>query len=539
MGVWDRRQGIAAIAFGVVLAMGLTSTSISAASGATHLAPRQAPAPHDTLAITASILYQGTAGTGEAYVYLADSHAALTNPVLVIEGFDIDNSMGWEELYTLLNREGLIETIRAYGFDAVVLNFTDGVDYIQRNAFVIVELIEQVNALIFPGTDIALMGASMGGLAGRYALAYMETQGLEHNTRTFISFDGPQKGANIPLGIQYWVAFFAPYSDDAAVLLAGLDSPAGRQMLVYHHTDPPTAMPTTDPLRAELLADLAAVGEYPLDCRKVAVANGSGMGQGQGFSPGDQIIQWEYEGFLVDVIGNVWALPDAGEQLIFHGLMDPILLPADELMVTVSGTGPYDTAPGGWRASMAQMDSTEAPYGDIIALYPNHCYMPTISSLALDTDDLFYDIAGDPDLLSHTYFDAVYFPAENQEHVLVTPENADWLLSEILWGTSAGIVAADHWMCRTPVIRAIHPNPARGAVQIHLSLPQPGHAHLSVYDIAGRMVAEVAETYRPAGDHRLTWDGTDAQGRQVGVGVYLCRLRVHDRVTTRPVIVVR
>ena len=99
--------------------------------------------------------------------------------------------------------------------------------------------------------------------------------------------------------------------------------------------------------------------------------------------------------------------------------------------ITVSGTLPYDGAPGGSRASMAQMDAVPAPYGDIVALHPSHCFIPTISALALATTDPFYDIAGDASLLAHTPFDAVYFPATNQPHVTITPENAAWFLSEI------------------------------------------------------------------------------------------------------------
>ena len=78
---------------------------------------------------------------------------------------------------------------------------------------------------------------------------------------------------------------------------------------------------------------------------------------------------------------------------------------------------------------MAQADSTEAPYGDIVALQPSHCFIPTISALDLATSDLFYDIAGEPDLLAMTPFDAVYFPAENEEHVAITAQNAEQFAS--------------------------------------------------------------------------------------------------------------
>src|SRR5690606_38003919 len=244
------------------------------------------PAPHDTLQITASIPYGGQFGSARAYVYLADGHTELTKPVIAVEGFDLDNSLDWDDLYALLNRENLLEDLRADGYDAVVVDFDDAVTFVQRNAFTIVELLQQVDSMVPPGTSVALAGASMGGLCGRYALAYMEHNGIEHHVRTFVSFDSPQNGANIPLGIQYWLYFFADDAEEAAQLLALLNEPAARQMLAYHYTDPPTSTGSADPLRAQLHAELQSLGDYPSQPRLVAVANGSGTQANQGFNAG-------------------------------------------------------------------------------------------------------------------------------------------------------------------------------------------------------------------------------------------------------------
>ncbi len=482
------------------------------------------PAPDDTLQITASIPYQSIAGTGEAYVYLAEEHASITNPVVVIEGFDLDNSMNWDELYALLNREQLLENLRALGYDAVVLNFDDAVTHIQRNAYVAVELIEQIQATISPSQDFALVGASMGGLVGRYALAHMETNGPEHRARTFISFDSPQKGASIPLGIQYWLSFFADDSEEAGALLATLDTPGARQMLVYHHTDPPGGTGQVDPLRVQLLNDFNVLGGYPSQPRKVAVANGSGAQVSQGFSAGSQIIDWEYTSFLVDVTGNVWATPFPGNGTIFQGLVDIIFLPEESQTVNVSGTLPYDNASGGWRNSMAQMDATSAPYGDIVALHPNHCFIPSVSALALDTSNLFYDIAGDVDILSHTPFDAVYFPSGNQGHVEINAENALWLLAEVQLGASSDVAEGDFVSAVRASIDAIAPNPSSGGARILLEIPRAGDARVAVHDVTGRQVALLADHSFAAGRTELPWDGLDRDGRSLAPGVYFIRL---------------
>jgi hypothetical protein len=480
----------------------------------------QAPLPDDTIAVTATIPYESGLGSGEAYVYLAPGHGTITQPAVVLEGFDIDNAMNWDELYALLNDENLIEDVRADGYDVIVFNFTDAKDYIQRNAFATVELIETVQSLTAPTTTFALLGASMGGLCARYALSYMETNAIPHRVRTYVSFDTPQNGANIPLGIQYWLDFFSDESAEAAALLASLDSPAARQMLVYHHQDPPTTTGVSDPLRGVLDGELAALGDYPTLTRNVAMSNGSSTMVGQGFQSGEQIIDWNYSSFLVDVVGNVWAVPDGSSAQILQAEIDPIFVSPDVLNVTVSGTSPYDNAPGGWRNSMAQMDSVEAPYGDIVALYDNHCFIPTVSALDLATSDLFYDVAGDPNVLALSPFDAVYFPAENQPHVDITPENKQWILDE-LQNTPTAVRPAS---APQPTLAQNIPNPFNPSTTISFSLPQQARVTLRVYDVGGALVTTLVDGPRPAGETRVTWKGTDAHGRRVGSGVYFIRL---------------
>jgi len=484
----------------------------------------EVPTPNDTLAITASIPYLGEYATGEAYIYYGESHVSLRNPVLIIEGFDLDNTMNWEELYEDLNQEGLIETLRTQGYDAVVLNFTEATDYIQRNSFVVVELIQYLNSLISPGADLAVIGASMGGLCGRYALTYMEDQGLDHNARTFLSFDVPHKGANIPLGIQYWVKLFSIESEDAAFLLERLSTPAARQMLVHFHTDPPGAAGESDPLFGGFFTDLDSLGGYPTGLRKVAVANGSGHMADQGFAPGEQIISYEYNSFLVDIVGNVWAVPDNAYHMIFDGLINRIWpLSDDELVAYVDGTKPYDSAPGGSRSTMAQMDSTEAPYGDIVALHESHCFIPTISALALDTDDLFYDIANDPDILAHSPFDTVYYPVANERHITITPESRNWFIDELDHGVLAGAegIAAPS---SGPVLERCRPSPFRGKTSIRFSVPRTGHVEIGVFDIRGRRVALLLDGIANPGWGHVTWDGKNGSGTLVSSGVYFCVL---------------
>ena len=488
-----------------------------------------APAPDDTLHVTGTVPYLGGVASGDAYVYLAPGRTHLVNPVIVVEGFDLDNSMNWDELYALLNQENLIETLRADGYDAVVLNFTDATDYLQRNAFVVMDLLQQVHALVGPQVTVALAGASMGGLVSRYALAYMETNGLPHYVRTFLSFDAPHLGADIPLGIQYWINFFSSQSASAATFLAELNRPAARQMLVYHYTDPAGNTGQADPLRGSFATDLAAVGSWPTQPRLVAIANGSDNGTGEPFAAGAQIIQWNYSDLVTGITGNVWAVPNVTSTKIFDGKIRVLFITTASQAVTVNSTQPYDNAPGGWRASMAQLDSVVAPYGDIVALYPNHCFIPTVSALAYGTSDLFHSIAADPNPVANTPFDAIYSQSANQEHVAITPQNAAWIRSEV----EAGVTAVEPVAGAGTGLRMPWPNPSSGAVRIGFSLSRPEAVDLRVFSVDGREVARVARGVWGAGMHEVAWNGRNSRGADAAPGVYFLRFASEGRVETR------
>src|SRR4029450_5304838 len=161
-----------------------------------------------------------------------------------------------------------------------------------------------------------------------------------------------------------------------------------------------------DPMRAAMLADFAAIGDYPSLPRRVAVANGSGSAQSQGFAPGAQLVRWVYTSLFVDVTGNVWALPDQVNGTIFEG-RQRILFSTTTENDPVTGTPPWAGAPGGFRTSLAELDAIPAPYGNIIAYHPAHCFVPVVAALALATTNPFFDVSGAPDPLALTPFDAI------------------------------------------------------------------------------------------------------------------------------------
>jgi len=405
------------------------------------------PKPHDTWQVKGNIEYEGDVASGKAYIYTTDSTTDIRNPVIIVEGFDPVNERNWDELYNIVNKEHLAERLRAVGHDLIILNFDNGADYIQRNAFLLVELIKKVNSVKYGSNQLVVIGASMGGLVSRYALAYMEKNNIPHDTRLFISFDSPQRGANIPLGIQYWLKFFKDNSEEVENGLKQINSIAAKQMLLVHYK---SDNEHANGLRTSFVEELDELS-YPSLLRKIAISNGSGFAIGQSFKPKEEILEYNGEKLLtvipvfipyntifplpvlVKIASRAWSVPINTEKTkVFYGRIwvDGIRVKEDDRHISNCDT-PFDNSPGGMTGTASQIAEGDTEIGRISTKHPNHCFIPSISSLDIDTEDFFHNIANDADILSKTPFDAIYYPKQNEDHITITPENAEYFINEI------------------------------------------------------------------------------------------------------------
>ncbi|MFH1160058.1 MAG: T9SS type A sorting domain-containing protein [bacterium] len=69
-----------------------------------------------------------------------------------------------------------------------------------------------------------------------------------------------------------------------------------------------------------------------------------------------------------------------------------------------------------------------------------------------------------------------------------------------------------------------YPNPFRDQTLIRYTLQESTQVQLDVSDIRGEPVLTLLNQRQHAGDHLVTWNGTDAQGKKVNPGIYLLRL---------------
>lgn len=372
-------------------------------------------------------------GTGEVFL---GCDGVLDRPVILVEGFDGENTIGWRQVVWGFRFSRFLNQLQNSGYDVIVLDFDDGTDFIQNNAAVLRDLLRQVNQMKVGSHENIVIGASMGGLVGRYELSRMETEQVPHEVGLFVAYDSPHQGANIPVGLQQLTAFFAtltsvvsfiPAIQDIQVQNAALASPASRQMIRQFQS------PLPDPLYVAFRAELAGFGNqgYPQLCRNVAMFDGSNNATGiDGYTQNYQRILEvrEYRIWLaleIDVWSNSTpvALPsnrvriDVG--LVFFGIPIIPLVSIHHGNLSLSPE-PLDRAPGGTLNTQEQVANGLGGFANTTTLgRPTHCFIPTVSALDINANpDLFYNVTNEnPVINGRTPFDAIYGMADNTRHV--------------------------------------------------------------------------------------------------------------------------
>ncbi|HRM47182.1 MAG TPA: hypothetical protein PLD64_12275, partial [Flavobacterium sp.] len=154
--------------------------------------------------ITATLAYNGGFSSAKVVIDYASSDRKIRRPLIVVEGFDqgaltnpeeefgitsyedfkriVGNSQSLELETLLKDQKDIYGNIIKYkDYDIIWVDWNNGTDYIQKNAYVLEEVIKWVNAeKLANGSSQSniVLGASMGGLIARYALKDMEDRGI-------------------------------------------------------------------------------------------------------------------------------------------------------------------------------------------------------------------------------------------------------------------------------------------------------------------------------------------------------------------------
>lgn len=484
-----------------------TATGLLAAGGEDGLCYPDKIEEFSTPPLTKCGVYQSGARALAYIRYANPDNPKITKPVIFVEGLDLGEraeranpntgevirhgDFGWDVLTTGIgpdpkDKENLVP-IKIYkhlpdlvdnftddGYDLILLDFADGAGLIQQNSQLLIKLIEWVNLVKEGCEQNVVIGASMGGMIARYALATMEQTDKNHDTRLYASFDAPHQGVNIPIGIQALMKSVHDgfnFIEGAREPLEKLQRPAPKQ-LVLHHID------ENNCLREDFVSEMDALG-YPENCRKVAIVSGSNQGIGgeQAPAPGTKMLDFNLIslGLPNPLFASFFELDIeiiASERKDYVGTQDVLDanltiqsiwgFPAFPISIFINGTGDHhiepsqygelSSLPGGKRNTIEEsltpilekvekwfplaaqaLPGINIPYTHLQS-QGQHSFTPSISALDVNTDDPYFDLEGNitPNNLNFdlTPFDAYYSQPENLQHVEVSEGVRDWTREE-------------------------------------------------------------------------------------------------------------
>lgn len=380
-------------------------------------------------------------------------------------------SQSWTDWRSIENSPAVLKQYRDSGFDIVYIDFWDGADFIENNAVVVKEAIKQIQQRLC-GKHIHIVGASMGALVAKRALTMLENDTLSQCIHSYTSFDGPHLGANIPLGLQATLNYYASVSGKLRDLRDRmLNRPASKQMLLVHYQN----QDQPHEFHRKYMADTNAQA-YPKLPWKFSVINGSNQMTNQNADnmqyliPGDSLMHFNIAQPLFDnikalakILGGktlhslASVLPESDAKLFLYARGVDGISNGFETVATFKTT--YKKETQFWvKHRDESFDHISGGMSDVTATFhnalrkqswlifsekytSNTCFIPTWSAMASDSvrlqnrKPLNITIGEHLLTLRNTPFDHYYSQSENQDHVYFEYQkngNADWLLTQLL-----------------------------------------------------------------------------------------------------------
>lgn len=391
------------------------------------------PAPDETWLLTPT-----TGNPGRAYLFRAGDGDRLSRPVLIAEGFPGRSSP--QKLAETLGQFDLLDRLRANGHDVIAVSFDRGTDLIQSNAGVIREAIATTRSRT---TDpLVVGGMSMGGLVVRYALAEMESEGVEHGAAVYLSIDSPHgRGAYTTVVGQWLVNHFTSLSPAYAGFAATIRTPANLQFIGLIEAGGRVA---PDPLRSQFLGDLHRIGSYPTRPVKLAVACGHGGGNSAS-PPTEPVFRWRSDG-IADI--TLAPMPVGASIEIARGATlgaptahpEPLVVSCDVCWETVPGalnvlnTQVFDvvrsivgtdTSDGADISDGADASDIDGPIATTLGTSSS---MPTVSALDLDINP---NAPVPPPGSGASPFDDYVCAGSNLMHLELSADMVEWIVDRI------------------------------------------------------------------------------------------------------------
>ena len=148
--------------------------------------------------------------------------------------------------------------------------------------------------------------------------------------------------------------------------------------------------------------------------------------------------------------------------------------------------------------------------------------------ISLSTQNgLTYDLDGDP------YPDFIFI-----RHDLPTPNNDEYNSALYIYSTIPFGIETPTALPSIDISQNV-PNPFNRETLIKYSVSKKNQVSIDVYTPAGQLVKKLVNEPKKPGFYAIMWNGKDNNGKTVGSGIYLYKIRIGDYTATRKIVLIK
>ncbi|MFH1278843.1 MAG: FlgD immunoglobulin-like domain containing protein [Candidatus Eisenbacteria bacterium] len=208
-----------------------------------------------------------------------------------------------------------------------------------------------------------------------------------------------------------------------------------------------------------------------------------------------------------------------------HAVPDPVTVPVALI------NGPPETAAEAYESKLVRIEN-------VVVLHPivsyGEWYAEDGAGDSIMIDDLF-DPGIDPYVpaLGDSFAFIQGVLTYQFDDMSLEPRDQDDIFVVGLTGVEGDVPAVKNDLAQN------RPNPFNPTTTIHFSLESRSEVSLKVFDVAGREVRALENRALQAGQHSVTWDGTNNQGQAVSSGIYFYRIEAGRFESTKKMVLLR
>jgi predicted GH43/DUF377 family glycosyl hydrolase len=198
-----------------------------------------------------------------------------------------------------------------------------------------------------------------------------------------------------------------------------------------------------------------------------------------------------------------------------------------------------DSATGGLMSADFEVTGDFLHFQVAGGIYPETCYLRLLDA---NTDEVLFQTTGNgSSILSNiTWNLREYHGRDVKLHILdneIGPNG--WIAVDSIRESMSDPSPVEDALPKVTKLDACYPNPFNPQTKIDFHLAKSDRIQVSVFDLKGKRVTELANQIFGAGAHTLEWNGCDDHGRAMPSGPYFVRLSAGSNVESRKVLLLK